>query len=88
MAKTKTPVKPEPMGPKEVAEFLGVKRATVQQWSYRDVLPAPDFTIGKTPVWQPDTIIRWAVETGRLSPDDPRAQLWTGLEEWLGRTSE
>lgn len=79
MARTKTPVKPsvEPalMGPKEVAEFLGVKRATVQQWSYRRVLPERDLTIGKMPVWNRDTIVQWAVATGRLDPSDPRAQL-------------
>lgn len=81
MAATRTkpakPVKsaPDLMGPKEVAEFLDVRRATVQQWSYRKVLPPRDLTIGKQPVWQRATVIAWALETGRLDPDDPRAQL-------------
>lgn len=62
-----------PMGPRELAEFLGVKRATVQQWSFRGVLPERDYTVGGFPAWEKSTVIEWAIKTGRLDPDDPRA---------------
>lgn len=67
-------MKRAPMGPHELAEFLGVKRATVQQWSFREVLPARDYTVGGFPAWELETVIAWAVETGRLKEDDPRAE--------------
>lgn len=67
----KTPMA-DPLGPKEVAEFLEVKRATVQQWTFRNVLPDGDYTINNMPAWERRTIVEWAVDTGRLEPDDER----------------
>lgn len=76
MVKTKTAAAAvgDPLGPKELAEFLGVKRATVQQWRFRQVLPAEDYRINGGPAWERQTIIEWAIETGRLDPADKRAR--------------
>lgn len=67
-------LKADPMGPKEVADFLAVKRATVQQWLFRKVLPNRDFTVSGFPAWEKETIVRWALETGRMERDDPRVR--------------
>jgi hypothetical protein len=74
-----------PMGPLEVADFMGpwdddlqrpvgVKRATVQQWLFRKVLPDRDFTVSGFPAWKKETIVKWALATHRFPADDPRAQ--------------
>lgn len=54
-----------PVGIIEIAEKLGVKRATVDQWLQRDLLPEPDWTVGGRPAWEWSSIARWAQETGR-----------------------
>lgn len=59
----------DPLGPKEVAEFLGVKRPTVQQWNFRHVLPPPDYSVNGAPAWERRTIAQWARDTGRDEPD-------------------
>ena len=56
----------EPIGIREIAERLGVKRATVDIWRIRKVLPDPEWTISGNPAWNWPTIQRWARETGRL----------------------
>lgn len=55
-----------PVGILEIAERLDVKRATVDQWLQRDLLPPPEWKVGGRPAWNWATIRRWAVETGRL----------------------
>lgn len=57
----------EPVGLAEIAEQLGVARATVDQWRARDLLPEPRWTVGGRPAWSLDDILRWARETGRLT---------------------
>ena len=57
----------DPVGPVEVAERLGVKRATVDTWRLRGLLPEP-VTISGHPLWEWDIVKRWARDTGRL-PD-------------------
>lgn len=49
---------------KELAEYLGVKPATI--WSYRSrgKLPHPDMTIGGSPYWYHATIRDW-IKNGR-----------------------
>jgi hypothetical protein len=55
-----------PVGAKEVATLLKVKRTTVQQWQFRQVLPERDFTVNGLPAWKEETIMLWARQTGRL----------------------
>lgn len=54
-----------PLGMKEVAEFLRVKRTTVHQWNFREVLPPRDYTVNGLPAWKRSTIVAWARATGR-----------------------
>lgn len=55
-----------PVGIVEIAERLGVERSTVDKWRERDLLPAPDFSVGGRPAWNWQNIKRWARKTGRL----------------------
>ena len=56
----------EPVGPVEIAERLGVARATVDTWRQRGVLPAPDWHVSGRPLWDWPTVESWARDTGRL----------------------
>jgi len=47
------------VGPSEIAERFGVKRTTVNQWVFRNKLPAPAARISGNPVWRLADIIRW-----------------------------
>lgn len=58
-------LKPDLVGLKEIAERLGVARKTAGMWRVRGLLPPPGWTIGGYPVWLWDTIVAWAVRTGR-----------------------
>ncbi|HEX9230044.1 MAG TPA: MerR family transcriptional regulator, partial [Arthrobacter sp.] len=44
---------------KEVEEKSGVKAATLRVWHNRGKLPEPDFTVGQSPAWKPETIQPW-----------------------------
>lgn len=55
-----------PVGIQEIAERLGVKRATVDQWKLRGLLPPPRWTVGGRPAWAWLDIEDWAEQTGRL----------------------
>lgn len=55
----------EPVGAVEIAARLDVQRATVDRWRQRDILPAPEMTVGGRPAWWWSTILRWARATGR-----------------------
>lgn len=55
-----------PVGIPEIAERLGVKRATVDQWRLRGLLPDPKWTVGGRPAWDWTDVEKWAKETGRL----------------------
>lgn len=59
----------EPIGLAEIVDLLGVKRATVDSWQARSLLPERDWTVGGRPAWRRSTITRWAEATGRLSRD-------------------
>lgn len=56
-----------PVGIVEIADRLGVKRATVDQWLQRGLLPDPRWTVGGRPAWAWSDVQAWAVETGRLA---------------------
>mgnify|MGYP001183854158 FL=1 len=47
---------------KEVAQLLGVDRATIGSWNHAGRLPNPEWTVsgGRTPIWTEDTIKDWA----------------------------
>lgn len=64
---TLTPMpEPEPVGATEIAQRLGVKRETVNQWQYRGLLPPARWTVSGGPAWDWPDIERWARDTGRL----------------------
>jgi predicted DNA-binding transcriptional regulator AlpA len=43
----------------EVARSLGVGRRTLERLRARDGFPRPDLTIGRMPLWRPETIRAW-----------------------------
>jgi predicted DNA-binding transcriptional regulator AlpA len=64
----------EPVGLIEIAERLGVKRATVDMWKLRGLLPPAKWTVGGRPAWDWADIMAWAKETGRLT--DSAGSTW------------
>jgi hypothetical protein len=65
--RNRPPVEPvEPVGAAEIADILGVLPTTVHVWQYRNLLPAPQWTVSGRPAWDRATIEEWARETGRL----------------------
>src|SRR5215472_7755181 len=67
--------KPDAIDTAGLAALLGVKPATIRQYRYRGILPAPDGTISRGPFWWPATIERWRA-TQRRGPGQP-AEAWT-----------
>jgi len=59
------PAEIDPVGLEEIAVRLGVQRGTVDQWRWRQILPAPAWTVGGRPAWPWPVIEAWAQETGR-----------------------
>jgi predicted site-specific integrase-resolvase len=57
------------LGPGEVAELLGVTPITVARWRRDGVLPEPDAMLKRVAVWERDTVLLWARETGRLTDE-------------------
>ena len=53
------------LGIADIAERLGVKRATVDVWRNRGIMPEPSMIVARTPMWSADTTDAWAKETGR-----------------------
>lgn len=56
----------DPVGAVEIAERLGVARATVDQWRQRSLLPDPEWIVGGRPAWRWETVAAWAAATDRL----------------------
>jgi hypothetical protein len=54
-----------PWGPQEIASYLRVERATVDQWQQRGRLPQSRRVSGR-PWWWADQIDDWAAETRRI----------------------
>ncbi|MGZ6836791.1 MAG: helix-turn-helix transcriptional regulator [Blastococcus sp.] len=55
----------DPVGIPEIAARLGVKRATVDIWRTRQLLPEPRWTVGGRPAWNWPDVLEWARQTGR-----------------------
>lgn len=55
----------DPVGAKEIADRLAVKRGTVDMWRHRELFPDPDYTVGGRPAWEWSAVEAWADETGR-----------------------
>lgn len=59
-----------PIGIGDIAHMLGVTRGTVDAWHGRrrrqTGFPPPDMTISGRPAWWAETIIDWALWTGRI----------------------
>jgi predicted DNA-binding transcriptional regulator AlpA len=72
LARTESLCEPQPVGPAEVAERLGVAVATVRVWRHDRVLPPARWQISRGPVWDWRDIEIWAVAAGRL-PSNPSA---------------
>lgn len=49
----------EPVGAVEIAERLGVRRQTVDNWRQRGRFPDPEWTVGGRPAWRWSTIDNW-----------------------------
>jgi predicted DNA-binding transcriptional regulator AlpA len=49
----------------EVARALGVSRRALERERSAGRLPRPDLTIGRMPLWTPETIRAWIAEGGR-----------------------
>ena len=61
-------IPPTLVSAQEIADQLGVKKATVHMWRARGILPEADYDLAVGPIWTWDTIWNWAVKTGRLHP--------------------
>lgn len=70
MSEARTMLEPEPVGPAEIAEHLGVAVATVYVWRHDGLLPPPRWQIFRGPVWDWHDIEAWAKSVGRLSSVD------------------
>lgn len=44
---------------KELEAKSGVKAGTLRVWQVRGKLPAPDFLVGQSPAWKPETVEPW-----------------------------
>lgn len=67
------------METKDVAARLGVDPKTVRQYKLRGVLPPPDESAGRSPLWRTATIETWIASRpgqgwrkGRTGPARPR----------------
>lgn len=55
------------VGPREIADRLGVARGTVRQWRWRGVMPAPLAIVSDVPVWHyPDIEVWYEARRERL----------------------
>ena len=55
----------EIVGPSEIADMFKVHPVSVDRWRRDGVLPPPEASLRRGPVWQKATIVEWAKETGR-----------------------
>ena len=60
------------MTSQEVADRLGVTRATVHVYASRGTLPPADAYVGRTPVWDSGTIEAWIASRPGMGNRTPR----------------
>lgn len=54
------------LGRLEIAQLLEVDSRTPHMWMSRKLLPDPDHpSVNGSPAWDRDTVIEWAIKTGR-----------------------
>ncbi len=53
------------VGITEIAVMFGVDRVTVSRWHSQSKLPVTDAQLTKRPLWERQTILRWAEQSGR-----------------------
>lgn len=59
------------IGYTEIGARTGIPQSTLRAWKTRGRLPEPDFTVGNSPAWFPETIDPWITENTRLeSPNN------------------
>jgi predicted DNA-binding transcriptional regulator AlpA len=49
----------------EVAKSLGISRRALERERAAGRFPRPDLTIGRMPLWRPETVRRWVEGGGR-----------------------
>jgi predicted site-specific integrase-resolvase len=57
---TDVPEIQRPMRQQEAADWLGVDRATLSQWTGQDDDPVPAYRLGKKPVYTKAMLVRWS----------------------------
>lgn len=61
---------PPVLGRVEISKLLGVDTRTPHTWHSRGLMPPPDVeSVNGGPAWFSDTVIKWAVTTGRCPAD-------------------
>lgn len=74
-----TNVDVDPVGIKEIADRLGVKRRTVDQWLQRDLrFPEPRWKVGGRPAWEWEDVEHWVLNTDRLKDKPPTGHVNRG----------
>lgn len=43
----------------DLSRLSGIDAATIRVWKARGKLPAPDFVVGQSPAWKPETVEAW-----------------------------
>jgi predicted DNA-binding transcriptional regulator AlpA len=49
----------------EVARTFGVSRRSIERERSAGRFPRPDLTIGRMPLWRPETLARWVEGSGQ-----------------------
>ncbi len=79
--------KPKLVGVKEIAELLGIDRATVATWRHQNRLPNPDYKLSGNPIWFEAEIIFWVHSNDYIKsrinnlPPMPSLEAFTGYKE-------
>ena len=78
----------DPVGVIEIAHRLGVRDRTVHMWSYRQILPPPDYdSVNGCRAWEWATMLEWAGRTGHIYADGAKTEYASkfGKEPMIGK---